>query len=283
MGHARQIYRHRVAGDVLAEIDRNLHGPGLGLGLLHHLAEPHHLPVGVGHLDTDRVLPRNWCNNADRRYSQGDGEIVSQVGDLGQPQASLKFYFILRDDWPGLNFDNTHLEAKVGEGLLQDPSPFADFGLLFIEGELFRRQQQIKRRQRIVARWIRGEVQFQLLDAAILSRADWHGTQALFGFLVFDLFDLFGLIPFLGLGLGLDVLLLVGFRDGDAATDSDGRTVIGIQLLFVLLIVSVISLSRQPGCPAPLPPGLVGLGLILVSRILGDSLPPQVPKPAGDC
>ena len=140
MRHACQIDCHRVAGDVLAEIDRNLHGAGLGLRFLHHLPQPHHLPIGVGHLDTDRVLPRNRGDDPDRRHTEGDGEVVSKVGDLGKPQAGFQLDLILRDHRSSLDLDHSHLEAKVGEGLLKYPSPLADLNFLFIKGKLLGRQ-----------------------------------------------------------------------------------------------------------------------------------------------
>ena len=174
MRQARHVDHHRVAGDVLAEEDRDLHRAALGLRLLDHLAEADHLAVGIWHLDPHGVLARDRRHDPHARHAEGDGEVVGEVCDLGQAETGLEFDLVLRDDRAGFDLDHADLEAEVGERLLEHAGPFADLLLLGVELQLLGRQQQFERWQFVVGRRIGGHLQDFGLAAAVDERSDRH-------------------------------------------------------------------------------------------------------------
>ena len=141
-----EIDGHRVARDVLAQVDRDAHLLGLAVGLLDDLAEADDLPRGVGHFDADGVLAGNGRDDADARHAQGDGQVVGQAGDLAQPQPGLELDFELGDDRAGLDFYDTDIEAEVAEGLLEDLGLAADVFLLLVEVKSLAGQEQFDAR-----------------------------------------------------------------------------------------------------------------------------------------
>ena len=147
----RQVDDHRIAGHVLAQVDRDAHLLGLAVGLFDHFAQADELPLGVGHFDADGVLAGNRRDDAHARHAQRDRQIVGQAGDLRQPQAGFELDFELRDDRPGLDLDDFDVEAEVEERLFQDLGLAADFFFVLFERDSFARQQQIDRRQLVFA------------------------------------------------------------------------------------------------------------------------------------
>ena len=144
VGQARHVEDHRIASHVLAEVERDLHRPAPRLRLLDHLAEADHLAGGVWHLDAHRVLARDRGHDTDARHPQGDCQVVGEVGDLRQAEASLQFDLILRDDRTGLDLNHAHLEAEVAKRLFEHAGAVADFLLLLVELQLFGRQEQFQ-------------------------------------------------------------------------------------------------------------------------------------------
>ena len=150
MRQRRQVDDHRVAGDVLAQVDRNLHPLGAAVGFLDHLAEADQLAVLVGHFDADGVLAGDRRDDAHAGHAQRDRQVVGQARDLREPQAGFELDFELGDDRAGLDLDDLHVEAEVVERLFQDLGLAADFLFVLLVADLLVRQQQIERRQFVV-------------------------------------------------------------------------------------------------------------------------------------
>ena len=104
----------------------------------------------VRHFDSDCVFSRNRCHDPDTGYSQGDRQIVCQVGDLCQPQALGELDFVLRDHLSGFDLDDLDVEAEVLERLFQQFRIATDFFLMVFVTEFLRLQQQVEWRQFIV-------------------------------------------------------------------------------------------------------------------------------------
>ena len=252
MGHRRHVHHHRIAGDVLAEEDRDLHRAALRLGLLDHLAEADHLAGRVGHLDADRVLAGNRGDDPDARDAESDRQIVGEVGDLGQPEAGLELDLVLRDDRAGLDLDHLHLEAELREGLLEHPGPLADLLLLLVELEVFRGEEQVEARQLVVAGRLGGE--FEVgggRPAAGAAGANRHG-RSLGGLLVFGP-AVIGLRFGVVLPLAVPVGFLVGHRDGGFTAANPNRRpgvvvpVIGVGFGFAI----GVGIGQPPREPVP--------------------------------
>jgi hypothetical protein len=147
-----QIDHHRVAGHVLAQVERDPHLQRLAVGLFHDLAEPDQLPLAVGDLDADGVLAGNRRDDPHAGHPQRDGQVVGQRGDFAQSQAGLQLDLELGDHRPGLDFDHVDLEAEIGERLFQHLGLVANVLFMFIETERLALQQQIERGQFVVFR-----------------------------------------------------------------------------------------------------------------------------------
>ena len=150
MGQRGHVDDHRIARHVLAEEQRDLERLRLGLRLLHHFPEANHLPGCVGHLDADRVLPRDGGDDPDARHAQGDRQIVGEVDDLRQAQARLELDLVLRDDRAGLDLDDADLESELGEGLLEHPRPLPHLVLLLVLPQMLRGEEKLERGEHVV-------------------------------------------------------------------------------------------------------------------------------------
>ena len=150
MGHRGHVDDHRIARHVLAEEQRDLERLRLGLRLLHHLPEANQLPGCVGHLDADRVLPRDRGDDPDARHAQGDRQIVGEVDDFRQAQARLELDLVLRDDRAGLDLDDADLESELGEGLLEHPRPLPHLVLLLVLPQMLRGEEELERGEHVV-------------------------------------------------------------------------------------------------------------------------------------
>ena len=147
-----EIDDHRAAGHVLAEEDRDPHGLDAAVGLFHHLAEADELPLGVGHLDSHRVLAGDRGDDPHARHPQGDRQVVGQPGDPAQSQPRFELDLELGDHRAGLDLDDADVEAEVGEGLFQDLGLPPDVLLLLVEGERLAGQEQIDPRKLVIDR-----------------------------------------------------------------------------------------------------------------------------------
>ena len=147
MRHVGEVDDHRVARDVLAEEERDLHLLGLAVGFLDHFAEADQLPLLVGHFDADGVLAGDRGDDADARHAQGDGQVVGQAGDLREPQAGFQLDLELGDDRAGFDLDDPDVEAEIEERLFQDLGLAADFFFVLFVADVFVREQQFERRE----------------------------------------------------------------------------------------------------------------------------------------
>ena len=239
-------------------------------GLLDHFAQPHDLPHLVGHFDAHGVLAGNRRHDANAGHAQGDRQVVGQAGDLGQPQAGFQFDFVLRDDGSGFDFDDLHVEAKIGERLFQDLGLAPDLARLPLEVDFVAFFEQIDGGQFVVVDFLGqvGAVQavHDLLPlvagrrtgGAFLRPA--NDPRALVGFglvgglvglrvaVLLVLIGVFGvLVVVLFVGLLVVFILVVfvcrgvlGRRPLDrAAADHDARLV---RLLVVVLVVVFVGL-----------------------------------------
>ena len=82
MRQGGQVHDHRVAGDVLAQVDGDFHPLGPAIRFFDHLAEPHKLAVLVGHFDADGVLAGNWRDDPHAGHAEGNGQVVGQPRDF---------------------------------------------------------------------------------------------------------------------------------------------------------------------------------------------------------
>ena len=200
MRQRREVDDQRVAGDVFAEEDRNLHLLGSAVGFFDHFAEADELAVFVGHFDADGVLAGDRGDDADARHAEGDRQVVGQARDLRQPQAGFELDFVLGDDRAGFDFDDVDVEAEVVERLFQNLGLAADFFFLLLVAHVFAGQQQFERRQLVVFRCRRLLASFIFRISSARSRSAASFLRSL-GF--FTRSGLFGLIlataPF-GLG-----------------------------------------------------------------------------------
>ena len=142
-----QVDDQRVARHVFAQEQRNPHLLRLADGLLHHFAEAHQLPLGVGDLDADRILSRNRGHDAHARHAQRNRQVVGQARNPAQPQPGFELDLELGNHRAGLDFHHANVKAEVGEGFFQNPGFAANLFFLLLETERFARQEQVGLRQ----------------------------------------------------------------------------------------------------------------------------------------
>src|SRR3546814_15719095 len=83
MRHRREIGDHRIAGDVLAEDDRQLRGQILEILACDQFVQVDHLALDVGQLDPDNAPAGNRIDARRDRKSVVEGKSVSVRVDLG--------------------------------------------------------------------------------------------------------------------------------------------------------------------------------------------------------
>ena len=140
----REVDGHRVAGDVFAKVDRDLHLLGLAVRFLDHFAEADELAVFVRHFDADGVLAGDRGDDADARHAEGDGQVVGQARDLRQAQAGFQLDFVLGDDRAGFDFHDADVEAEVLERLFEDLRFAADFFFVLFVADVFVRRAAVR-------------------------------------------------------------------------------------------------------------------------------------------
>ncbi len=113
--HLGEVGADRAAGDVLAEPDRQRRPAGGRL--LQHVAEVDDPAAGVGDLDADRLLAGDRGEDADVGRGQRVGEVVLELGDLGDLDAGREAQLVAGDVRPGDHADHLRLDAEVAERL----------------------------------------------------------------------------------------------------------------------------------------------------------------------
>ena len=230
VGQGGHVNHHRIAGDVLPEVDRDLHAAALGLGLLDHFAEADHLPSRVGHLDADGILAGDRCDDTDARHAERDGEIVAEVRDLGEPQAGLQFDLVLRDHRARLDLDNLHLEAEFGKRLLEHAGPLANLLLLLLHLQVFGGEEQVERGQLVVGGRIGSQIEHLRLGPPLGQRLDRH-RRLLVNRLLEIIVGVF--VAEAGIDLGLGVLGNVSNDRNLPPLDADRR--LGVVIVDVVI------------------------------------------------
>ena len=103
VGHFGQVVHERHALGVLAQEQRDAAVVESPVHPRDDIAQPDHVAVVVGHLDADRRLARDRCDDPDARDRQGDRQVVGQADDLRDAQAGLELDLELGDDRPGVD------------------------------------------------------------------------------------------------------------------------------------------------------------------------------------
>ena len=127
--HLAQIGHHRVAGNILAQADgqRRVHIV-IGLGA-ENLRQAHGLALGVGQLERHARLARHGFDHPDRDQRQRARQILGQIDHLRTLHADRRFKFVTGDDRARIGGDHLHLDAKVGQFLLDEArGEFQRFG-----------------------------------------------------------------------------------------------------------------------------------------------------------
>ena len=115
--HLREVGADRAARDVLAQ-PHGQRRPALG-GLLQHVAEVDDLAARVGDLDADGLLAGDRGEDADVRRGQRVGEVVLELGDLGDLDPGREAQLVARDVRARDHADHARLDPEVAERLGQ--------------------------------------------------------------------------------------------------------------------------------------------------------------------
>ena len=117
VGHLREVRADRPPGDVLAEPDRERRP--VRRRVLVDVAEAHDAALRVGHLDADRLLSGD--RRQDPHVGRGErvGEVVLEVGDLGDLDSRGEAQLVARDVRAGGRADDLRLDPEVPERLEQ--------------------------------------------------------------------------------------------------------------------------------------------------------------------
>ncbi len=161
MWQGGQIDRHRVARHVLAQENRDFHLPRAGRVFFDHFPQTDQLAFGIGYFDPHGILAGNGRHNPHAGDPQGDGQVVGQAGDLGEPQTRFEFDFVLSDHGAGFDFHNTDIEAKAGERPLQQLGLVPHFLLVLLVLHLLSFQQQVQIGQLVLAGFVHVAGRFQ--------------------------------------------------------------------------------------------------------------------------
>ena len=119
-GRLHEVDELGLASDVLAEDDGYLHLRGLEGLVIDDLAEGDYGTPLVGHLDAHRVLARDGRDDADARGGEPQGDVVREVGDLGEADAGGGEDLEHRYNWSLSDAGDLGLDVELREGLLED-------------------------------------------------------------------------------------------------------------------------------------------------------------------
>src|SRR5450830_543271 len=151
VGHLGQVGYHRLAGNILAQRNRQAgHAIVVDLGA-QDFRQAHDLALGVWQLQSHVILAGYSFHYAYRRQRQGTGQVARQSHDLATLYAGRRFNFITRDHRAGVSGHYLGIHAKVRQFLFnQAAGKFQRFhGDGFHHGRRFIEQGQ--RRQLAVA------------------------------------------------------------------------------------------------------------------------------------
>ena len=129
--HFGKVNHHGIAGDVLAQEDRNVHAIGCRIGFFHDVPQANRLAFLVGNFDANGILARDRGDDPHTGHAQGDRQVIGEAGDLAQSQARFEFNFVLRNHRPGFNFNHANVKPKIGKGRLKHFGFATHFGQLF--------------------------------------------------------------------------------------------------------------------------------------------------------
>ena len=115
VGHLGEVGDQRLAGDVLAQRDRQL---GLGAApvlALEDLAHADGRGVLVGHLDADGGLAGDGGEDAYRLRAHAEGDVLVEAGDLFDAHAGGGHDLVAGDDGADVDFAEGHLDAELAQ------------------------------------------------------------------------------------------------------------------------------------------------------------------------
>ena len=115
VGHFGQISHHRVTGDILAQ----RHGQGRRC-LVEHLCADHfgkadHFPLLVGNLNPHGGLAGNHFHHPHADHRQGTGQILGQVGDLGNLNTCCRLNLEAGNHRAGLHRHHFRVDIEILE------------------------------------------------------------------------------------------------------------------------------------------------------------------------
>jgi hypothetical protein len=112
--HRREIGDDRIAGDVLAQ-DQRQRGDLVLEGVAgDQLGQDHHLALGVGKLDADHAAAGDG-RDAGRQRRHVAGDVVGELDDAARLDAARGLQLVHGDDRAGADLDDLALDRKVLE------------------------------------------------------------------------------------------------------------------------------------------------------------------------
>ncbi len=119
--HAREIGHHRLAGDVLAQRERQRARRVVVRRRREDLDELHHLPPRIRQFEAHARLAGNRLDHADRHDRQRARDVLDQVDDLRALHADGGLDFVARDHRSRIGRQHLGADAEVGELALDEP------------------------------------------------------------------------------------------------------------------------------------------------------------------
>ncbi len=113
--HLRQVGDNRPAADIVAQGQGDRRLEVVVLGGRQHLGEAHDLPVFVGNLDTDGGLAGNHFHHPHAGHRQRTRQVLGQVGDTADLDASGRLDFVTGDHRAGVDRIHRHFDPEFLE------------------------------------------------------------------------------------------------------------------------------------------------------------------------
>ena len=110
--HLREVGDDRPALQILAQRDRERRARRRVIGMLHDLAECHHLGIRIRHLDPDGALAGNRRDDADAVGAHREREVVRERRELPDLHARGGLHFELRDGRSRRAADQRAIDAE---------------------------------------------------------------------------------------------------------------------------------------------------------------------------
>ena len=115
MRHLGEVGDHRIAGDVLAEGERERRVQLVVGPRADDLGKAHYLAVRVGDLESHAGLAGNGLDHADAVHRQRAGEVLHQVDDLAALYTHGGLDLVARDHRPRVGGEHLDLDAEIAE------------------------------------------------------------------------------------------------------------------------------------------------------------------------